>query len=227
MKKLLIGMLPFAGLVGCATPSYNYIPTVQNLSKPPIGQVATASIGDHMLTQGIMTEQEALYIPSLASLTGYKLGDGYYAKRGEDDKYIQFTADDNSPGAGKVTKNPFVDPYSAVVLRKSDNSLCIMTVFNVVAGCKSGINFEKRNWAKSGANNFQQTLIYNGKVGNKINVGYREFSSDLARPAFNNEVEYDLSQSKQIGYKGALIDVMDANNQSITYKVLKNFNTDK
>lgn len=23
MKKLLIGMLPFAGLVGCATPSYN------------------------------------------------------------------------------------------------------------------------------------------------------------------------------------------------------------
>ena len=55
MNKLLIGMLPFAGLVGCATPSYNYTPAVQNLSKPPIGQVATASIGDHMLTQGIMT----------------------------------------------------------------------------------------------------------------------------------------------------------------------------
>lgn len=35
-------------------------------------------------------------------------------------------------------------------------------------------------------NSFQQTLIYNGKVGNKINIGYREFSGDLARPAFAN-----------------------------------------
>jgi hypothetical protein len=46
----------------------------------------------------------------------------------------------------------------------------------------------------------------------------------MARPAFNNDVEYDLNESKQIGYKGALLDVIDANNQNITYKVLKNFN---
>ncbi|CAD9197495.1 hypothetical protein QAC21B_03669 [Acinetobacter bohemicus] len=71
---------------------------------------------------------------------------------------------------------------------------------------------------------FQQTLIYSGKVGNKINISYREFSGSLARPAFNNDVEYDLNQSRQIGYKGALLEIADANNQSITYKVLKNFN---
>ena len=61
-------------------------------------------------------------------------------------------------------------------------------------------------------------------MGNKINIGYREFSSNSARPAFNNDVEYDLNESKQIGYKGALLEVIKATNQDITYKVLKNFN---
>ena len=61
-------------------------------------------------------------------------------------------------------------------------------------------------------------------MGNKINVSYREFQGAMARPAFNNDVEYDLSDSRQIGYKGALIEVLDADNQKIKYKVLKNFN---
>jgi hypothetical protein len=58
---------------------------------------------------------------------------------------------------------------------------------------------------------------------NKINIGYREFSNNSARPAFNNEVEYDLSESKRIGYKGAQIEVLEADNSSITYEVLRNF----
>ena len=91
-------------------------------------------------------------------------------------------------------------------------------------GCRDGLQFEKRNWTVAGSNSFQQTLLYNGKVGNKINIAYREFSSDLARPAFNNDVEYDLSESNQIGYKGALLEVIEANNQMIKYKVIKNFN---
>ncbi|MCI2286140.1 IS982 family transposase [Colwellia sp. MSW7] len=57
----------------------------------------------------------------------------------------------------------------------------------------------------------------------KINVGYREFSNNSARPAFNNDVEYDLSSSNLIGYKGASIEVIKADNSSITYKVIKNF----
>jgi hypothetical protein len=72
-------------------------------------------------------------------------------------------------------------------------------------------------------NSFQQTLIYSGRVGNKINVSYREFSNNTARPAFNNDVEYDLSSSNTIGYKGALIEVIKADNSSITYKLIRNF----
>ena len=37
-------------------------------------------------------------------------------------------------------------------------------------------------------------------------------------------VEYDLKDSTTIGYKGALIEVLEATNQSIRYRVIRNFN---
>ena len=79
-------------------------------------------------------------------------------------------------------------------------------------------DYEKKKYPVTNSDSFQQTLIYSGKVGDKINVGYREFSSNVARPAFNNEVEYDLSESKIIGYKGARIEVIEATNEYIKYK---------
>ena len=61
-------------------------------------------------------------------------------------------------------------------------------------------------------------------MGTKVNIGYREFSASLARPAFNNNVEYDLSESRVVGYKGAQLEILEATNQHIKYKVLRNFN---
>ena len=63
MKKILIaGVLGF-GLVGCTAPKYNYQAVSQNVSKPPIGSVSEAYVGDKMLTQGVFTEREAYYVP--------------------------------------------------------------------------------------------------------------------------------------------------------------------
>ncbi len=52
------------------------------------------------------------------------------------------------------------------------------------------------------ANTFKQTLLYNGKIGNRITLAYREFSNNLARDAFSNTAEYDLSESTTVGYNG-------------------------
>ena len=71
---------------------------------------------------------------------------------------------------------------------------------------------------------FQQTLLYSGRIGNKINISYREFSNNVARPAFNNDVEYDLGESMTIGYKGAEIEIIEATNRMIKYRVIRNFN---
>ena len=75
-----------------------------------------------------------------------------------------------------------------------------------------------------GADNFQQTLIYTGREKNIVKFTYREFKDNFARPDFTIDVQYDLSMSKDISFKNARIEIIDATNNSITYKVLKNFN---
>ena len=74
---------------------------------------------------------------------------------------------------------------------------------------------------------FQQTLIYSGKVGNRISLSYREFAGGIARGAFTNTAEYDLSESNTIGYQGAQIEVIEATNQLIRYRVVSNFSKAK
>jgi len=222
VKKLLLAGVLGLGLAGCATPKYNYQAIPQNVSKPPINSINEAHVGDKMLEQGIFLEREALYVPKMTKHSGYTFSEGYYLKVGEDAKGSYFQAINMIPNGGNLQKNIIVDPFKAVML-DSKGEICIITIFNAKA-CTEDHQAKLSKIGVAADNSFQQTLIYSGKVGNKINIGYREFSSNLARPAFNNDVEYDLSDSKQIGYKGALLEVIDANNQSIKYKVIKNFN---
>ena len=39
-------------------------------------------------------------------------------------------------------------------------------------------------------------------------ISYREFKDDFARAAFQQDMSYDLSDSKEIGFRGAIIDVL-------------------
>jgi len=66
--------------------------------------------------------------------------------------------------------------------------------------------------------------MYSGRVGNRLRISYREFLNDLARPAFQNEAEYDLDESNIISYQGARLEIIRADNNGIVYKVLKSFN---
>ena len=223
MLKLISSVAAIGALFGCAVPQNNYKPDVISISEPEVGSVSTAAVGDEMLKQGKFVEQDAIYLktpfkPSYA----YIMGAGYYRKTGSD-ATGEFYLPAGGQESGSVEKLNFVDPWKAAML-KPDGSLCIVTVFNV-ATCDNGADFERRKHQLMTQDSFQQTLIYSGKIGNKINVGYREFSNSLARPAFNNNVEYDLGESKTIGYKGAQLEVLDATNQSIRYRVIRNFNT--
>lgn len=223
-KSLLFVAFGSVLLVGCATPKYNYQPKVEMISKPAIGVETTAYVGDQMLVQGKFVEQDALRIKQPTKINfAYTLLPGDFMKSGDDESGMYFVAINNIPNGGSIQKMAIADPYKAVMLT-TDEKLCVITIFNAKS-CSSGHEYLIQKVGTATQDSFQQTLIYSGRVGGKINVGYREFSSNMARPAFNNDVEYDLSESKEIGYKGALLEVIDATNQFIKYKVLRNFNT--
>jgi len=189
-------------------------------SRPNIGEVVTVGVGEQMLYQGNASEDDVLDIANPIKVNLYSLPAGQYAKTGSNEKGNYFSPITKT--GALVGKSFFADPVQVLMVSK-ENKLCVVTVFNA-SSCSKDAEFKVKKVTSLRDNTFQQTLIYSGKIGNKINVGYREFSGNLARPAFNNDVEYDLSESRQIGYKGALLEILDANNQSIKYKVLRNFN---
>lgn len=70
---------------------------------------------------------------------------------------------------------------------------------------------------------FKQEFIYNGRIGNALKFIYREYVNDYARPAFTQDLQYDLSESKTIGFRGLRIQIINATNSKIEYKVLNYF----
>jgi hypothetical protein len=67
---------------------------------------------------------------------------------------------------------------------------------------------------------FQKQLIYSGLSQTTVGVLYREMADSMARPAFNQDLRYELSKGQTIGYQRARFEVLDASNTSIRYRVL-------
>lgn len=102
----------------------------------------------------------------------------------------------------------------------------------VVASLKIGFGDEKLIAGKTtqvttppctltGPESFQKELVYSGVAKGVITILYREFLGGVARPAFSQQVQFDLSEGHEIGYKGARFKVLKANNVGITYAVIK------
>ena len=74
----------------------------------------------------------------------------------------------------------------------------------------------------------QQELIYNGRVRDDLKFVYRELSTVragnmLMRSPFQQDVQYEFTENTVIGFKGARLEIISANNQQIIYKLLENF----
>lgn len=214
-----------AVMTGCATTNTNYRPESVDISEPPLGQVVTAEVGSTMLRQGKYVESDAIYLNERVGVglfNAYTFSPGYFIKEGEDKKN-EFYRPEPSAEGGRVEKAALADPYKTMLLPRGKNTVCGVSVFNAKV-CKDNVDVRRLRRPALMADGFQQTLIYSGRIGNKINIAYREFSNNTARPAFNNDVEYDLSDSMVIGYKGAEIEIIEATNRMIKYKVIRNFN---
>ncbi|WP_333842202.1 hypothetical protein [Limnohabitans sp.] len=68
---------------------------------------------------------------------------------------------------------------------------------------------------------FKRELVYAGGSSKAITLLYREFKNDFARPAFSQELKYDINDDPIIGFKGARFEVLKAGNSGLSYKVIK------
>ncbi|MBP9148694.1 MAG: hypothetical protein KBG00_07915 [Rhodoferax sp.] len=222
--KTLFALMLAAMLAGCATPKHNYTPETKEFSEPAIGSISVANVGDKMLSQGVSVSQDVIEIrDSFPIGLSYIVGSGVYTKTGDDDEAEYFFP--RLVVGGKITRTSIIFDLPSSLMLKKDGALCVITITSQYVCSKDTPAIERKKVDHITERTFQQTLIYSGKSGNKINIGYREFTSDMARMAFNNNVEYDLSESNNIGYKGAEIEIIEATNRLIKYRLIRNFNT--
>lgn len=229
MKKIIIAAMSFT-LFGCVSDiKYNYVPETSQISFPELNTVTTTYIGDDMIRQGNIKLVDTISFSSKTDITrtiqSFIIDAGDYPKLGEDKTYLFF---DSKSIDGKSIVKSYTNslPVIGIRVRKDNNKNEVCLSFPTGTDfCNYDKQYQFKKVSITGENQFQQILIYTGKIENKINIGYREFSNNMARPAFANNAEYDLSSSKIIRYKGAVIEVLEATNQYIKYKMLSNFNT--
>jgi hypothetical protein len=68
---------------------------------------------------------------------------------------------------------------------------------------------------------FSAQIDFSGVAGSVITLTYKEFSSGWSRPAFTQDITYDLAQGSEISFRGARFEIIKATNTEITYRLLK------
>lgn len=85
----------------------------------------------------------------------------------------------------------------------------------------SGLALELKEVQTAGEGDLKKELAYTGISKGVISVTYREFIKDMARPAFTQDLKFDLAEGDLIGFKGSRFKVISANNVEIKYQVVK------
>lgn len=193
---------------------------------PGIGLESDAEIGQTIISKAFLATSEAIRIQTPASevvnfpgTTTIPAGIHPIIGKTEDGKlYSARNGTYTLMGASVPTVG------SAIFVPNNKNMPAVVyhhTAMGYVLGKQPIAGIEYTTAEKWSDGSFKKELVYSGISQNTITILYREYQENIARPAFSQELRYDLSQGKTIGYKGARFEVLKATNTDIKYKVIK------
>ena len=226
-QSLIIAVL-FILVSGCASTLPQYYPATSIVKFPEEGAVSRSELGDTLIIHSIRQEYDALVIEDsrdyAVCLFKVRIQDqtAYAASVSPTGKPV-FHADLQMDS---IYTTDFV-PVGYARIEESKKSSTGFIFTPVSTGCGGAQEFsnsyQRSKATKVDKPGFSQELIYNGRVGNYVKFIYREFSGDMARSAFTQEVQYDLDLSNFVGFKGVRIEIVEATNREIIYKVVNHF----
>lgn len=132
-----------------------------------------------------------------------------------------------------------VDPRTNQIVKIQDITKFILTVKEYPIVSEKPVYLSEKEVTQIPIpTRLKQQFIYNGKSGSTVKFTYREFVETddptsrgfstkkitLSRDAFTQDVQYDLSESRIIGFKGAKFEIINATNSTVEYKILSAFN---
>lgn len=239
MKLLLIALSLSITMVGCSTSRIqpSNIDVVSKVIYDPELNVETeGELGQTIISKSNLTSYPSIIISSDISeliKTG-AMANSYSGtiliRSGNLRKYIE-----NQDGAFYVDRRSTFTFFAGTI--PCDGQVCTAGIFIPKDTQKRPVifRFDKGEYSFGmlpvevkkttdyvwSAGSFKRELVYGGISQKTIMISYREFSDATARPAFSQDLKYDLNESDIIGYRGARFQVIKAGNTVIRYKVLK------
>ncbi len=215
--KLFITFYCLLILIGCSVQTKLSAPENFSVNLPELNTTQTAEIG-----LSLVSKEEGYKYKALRILKATKIKTGYILKDvKEGEVFINDSYTSNYDLYSHVENLTY-----GIALPKSGGPAItfyrsgMTPTFNKE---KTTLEYKQELIPLSKKEYLKQDFIYNGKVGNAIKFTYREYVNDLARPAFTQDLQYDLSESQIIGFRGLRIEVLSATNIKIDYKVLAYF----
>ncbi len=202
-------------------------PKIQAYTIPELGQEVTVAAGTPLLRIGQRVTMNAIVVTHPVQIGLWKIMSGDYLVTEASSEGARFAplakADSRwspeSSGIGNSDYPPHTLEWNSVGLciffseshgykmrRCTDRRLGQIETVDVP---------DRRVW--------ERRLIWNGRAGTEMRVGYREFQNDLARAAYSNEALFDLKASRKVTYAGAVIEILAVSNRGVRYRVLSPF----
>jgi hypothetical protein len=235
MKKLVFLVTLFssqlhAGTIADVEKRSSLVRTAQ-VDAPNIDQISEVDVGESLISSALEEKHKSITLTrpistNLVSLFATievtaQAGVGLFAGENKDAYFYILDK-------GRV--KGFPERKAALLVPKKIETdtfqLCMIGLANVhtcekIDQLAEGKDFSYSEISRFALGSFKQEIVYSGRSQNSITLLYREFKDNLARPAFSQELKYDISDDKIIGYKGARFEVIEASNVSLKYKVIQ------
>jgi len=199
----------------------NSLTSYETTFYPEVAVQSTVNLGDTMMMQGKgwyvdcivpdfeYTESNRSFLLTVkkgVKICGEKEGDNYFTT-----SYDPFGGRGVNPPLWSVTN--------------VGNNMAQWCAGAIVAYChKRSITDHKIvKEFRQAKDTFQQSIEYMGRSGDVLKFIYVEFNENMARAAFNRNFQVDLKEGKTVNYKGAEIEIIEADNVQVTYVIKKYF----
>jgi hypothetical protein len=206
-------ILAAAGAVACASKIklHHLDPAPTVVKNYTIGQVQTVRVGDP-----IVRVRQATEVPTFIAQYDYK-SQGIRIARG-----TVFFAVDSTPSGNLLVSDCAALEYIKLIVSPDASQLWITDGrrSEPLKPARPEPLFKRLTVIGNQPGAFAAELIYSGVAGKVVRAVYREYVDDMARPAFSQELQYDLGVDRTIAYKSLRMRVDEASNAGIRYAVV-------
>lgn len=215
-------------------PPYDVVERTEDIgSVPEIGKVGQAATGDSLYAEYKLTSTRTISVTLLDSASaimdlGHKLvlpvgQSGRLGKTSNGGYPAMCFTHITQPGVGGPAHACVVDKDSD---GKFDNTMFMNRdrFFPLVSPVKYKTEKSIPEVRKDNSD-FRREILYQGVSKGTIKLSFREYMNDMARPAFTQEILYDLDQdgTVMVVFKGMRLKVLKATGTSIQYIVEQPF----